>query len=132
MPGIIDPQTMYVDDLPTIWAPVQTELSEAEHHMELEEQATASLLWAADVPEAVLRLLTGETEIDRVFDPPDGYDPEQQGEWNNELLTFAFKKPIKLVLQQQQNDLLEIEYRLESAGYWRLEITPQKITIERV
>jgi hypothetical protein len=30
MPSIIDPQTLYVDDLPAIWSPVQWELTEEE------------------------------------------------------------------------------------------------------
>ncbi len=28
MPGIIDPETTHVDDLPGIWSPVQWELTE--------------------------------------------------------------------------------------------------------
>ena len=50
MPKTIDPETIYVDDLPGIWSPVQWELSEQERAKELEEQATASLLWAVDTP----------------------------------------------------------------------------------
>lgn len=67
MPSIIDPQTLYVDDLPTIWSPVQWELIEEERIQAVEEQATASLLWSMDAPEAILRLLLDETGIERFF-----------------------------------------------------------------
>ena len=66
MPSIIDPETLYVDDLPAIWSPVQWELSEEEHIQAVEEQATASLLWTMYAPEAILRLLLGETDIQRL------------------------------------------------------------------
>jgi len=56
MPIDIDPETMNVDKLPGIWSPVQWELTEEEHIQELDTQATASLLFAVDVPEAILRL----------------------------------------------------------------------------
>ena len=80
MAGVINPETLYVDDLPGIWSPVQWELSDAERIKELDEQARASLLWAVDVPETILRLLLNETEIERAYEAPKGYDPEQQGE----------------------------------------------------
>ena len=57
MPGVIDHETIHVDNLPTVWSPVQGELSPNEHAKELEEQATASLLWASPIPEQILRLL---------------------------------------------------------------------------
>jgi hypothetical protein len=61
MPSIIDPETLYVDDLPAIWSPVQWELTGEERIAAVEEQATASLLWMMDAPEAILRLLLAET-----------------------------------------------------------------------
>jgi hypothetical protein len=131
MPGFMDPETVYVDDLPTIWSPVQEELTEGERLQEINLQATASLLWAADAPEAVLRLLLGETEIEQVFEPPPGYDPEQQGEWNAAFLTFAFKRPLRLKSVKRQSDSLEVVYSLEGAGYWRIEITPESVSIDR-
>lgn len=132
MPGVIVPETMPVDSLPGIWSPVQWELSEEERHQELENQAVASLLWSVDVPEAILRLLLGETEIVRVFDPPDGYDPEKQGEWDSSLVTFAFKRTIQLDSAERETDRLAVVYKLEGAGYWLLEIGPEKVVIERV
>jgi len=132
MSGFIDPETVYVDDLPTIWSPVQEELTEGERLQEINLQATASLLWAADAPEAVLRLLLNETEIEQVFEPPSGYDPRQQGEWNASFLTFAFKHPIRLKSIKRQPDRLEVVYSLEAAGDWWIEITPESVSIERV
>ena len=78
MPSIIDPETLYVDDLPAIWSPVQWELSEEERVQAVEEQATASLLWSMDAPQAILRLLLDETAIERLFKAPAGFNPEEQ------------------------------------------------------
>ena len=79
MPIDIDPETIHVDNLPGIWSPVQWELDENERIYELESQATASLLWSVDAPEAILRLLLMEHAIDRAFGPPDGYDDRNPG-----------------------------------------------------
>lgn len=132
MPSIIVPETLHVDDLPGIWSPVQWELTEEEHAEELEQQATASLLWGVDVPEAILRLLLEETAIERSFDPPEGYDPEQQGEWDESLVTFAFKRRIVLDTVERSEDSLAIIYKLEGAGYWKFEISPERVLIERI
>ena len=131
MPSIIDPETIYVDDLPTVWSPVQGEISPEEHKEELEEQATASLLWASPVPEQLLRILLDETSIQRLDDPPDRYDPEMQGEWDSDLLAFGFKRSIKLLKEERTPEALILEYKLEGAGYWMLEITQEAVTIER-
>jgi hypothetical protein len=132
MAGVIVPETIPVDNLPGIWSPVQWELSEEERHQELEDQAVASLLWSVDVPEAIVRLLLGETELVRALDPPDGYDPEKQGEWDSSLATFAFKRTIELDSVEREPDRLAVVYKLEGAGYWQLEIGPEKVVIERV
>jgi hypothetical protein len=60
MPSVIDPETMNVDKLPGVWSPVQWDLSEKERIEELDNQATASLLFSVDTPEAILRLLLDE------------------------------------------------------------------------
>ena len=132
MPGIIDSETLYVDDLPGIWSPVQWNLTSEERAAELEEQATASLLWSVDVPEAILRLLLAETEIERAYEPPDGYNPQEQGEWDNGLLTFQFKRSIKLEKVEREGDFLYIEYHFDDLGYWAMEIKPEKVTIQRL
>mgnify|MGYP001069261619 CR=1 FL=1 len=132
MPGVIPHETMNVDDLPGVWSPVQWDLTEEERVQELEDQATASLLWSVDVPEAVLRLLLNETEITRALGPPKGYDDSQQGEWDDTLTTFVFKRQIHLDAVRREPDLLTITYKLEGAGYWMLEIGPEKVVIERI
>lgn len=132
MPQYIDPETMSVDDLPGIWSPVQWELSEEERIQELHNQATASLLWVVDAPEAVLRLLLGETEIDRSIEAPDNYDPEIQGEWDASLLTFMFKRAIKLLKVERQPDYLYVEYKFDGLGIYALEIEPDNVNIARL
>ena len=132
MPGIIDYETIHVDTLPTIWSPVQRRLSAEEHAKELEDQATASVLWASPVPEQILRLLLNETAIRRIEEPPPGYDPALQGEWNKELITFAFRRPITLTREERSPDKFILEYKVEDAGYWLLEITQDTATIGRI
>ena len=132
MPNIIDPETINVDELPGIWSPVQWDLSEEERNNELEEQATANLLWAVDIPEAILRLLLDECAIERAFDPPKGYDPEQQGEWDENLLTFQFKREIQLRKVEREKEYLYLEYKIEDFGYWAFEIRPEQISVFRI
>jgi len=132
MPGIIDPETLYVDDLPGIWSPVQWELNDAERMQELEQQATASLLWAVDAPETVLRLLLKETDIERAYEPPKGYDPEVQGEWDPSLVTYQFRRPITLENVKREGDYLYLEYDFGDLGRWCIEIEPESVVIERI
>ncbi len=132
MAGIIDPETIEVDKLPGVWSPVQWELSEEERVQEVNEQATASLLWSVNMPEAILRLILGETDIERTFDPPEGYDPDTQGAWDENLLTFAFKKPVRLERQVRENGDLTLLYSIEGAGTWSIEFYEEQVIIERV
>lgn len=132
MPGVIDPETMSVDSLPGVWAPIQWEQNEQERALEVENQASASLLANVDVPEAILRLLLNETDVELVLNPPEGYDPEQQGEWDEETLTFAFSKPITLVEAHRERDSLTVVYDFANCGRWMFEIQPERVTIERV
>ncbi len=132
MPSIIDPQTINADDLPTIWSPVQWELTFEERAQELEEQAIASLLWVANAPESILRLLLNETKIERAYAPPDGYDPENQGEWDVSLVTFQFNRQITLVKEERSPDCLYLEYELADLGYWAVKIEPENVSIFRL
>jgi len=132
MPSIIDPQTFYVDDLPAIWSPVQWELSEQERVEAVEEQATASLLWQMDAPEAVLRLLLDETAIQRLYQPPSGFDAEQQGEWDGKLITFGPKRAIRLEFVERTPTHLELVYGFDDLGRWKFIIEPEKVTIYRI
>lgn len=132
MPGYIDPETMNVDELPGIWAPVQWDLTVEEKLEETKNQAQASLLASVDVPEAMIRLLLGETSIGRAYLPPEGYDAERQGEWDENILTYAFTKQMKLERVERTRDRLAVIYQFENLGKWMLEFTPEKVTIERI
>ncbi len=132
MPGVIDPESLIIEGLPGIWSPVQWELSEEERIQELEAQTTASLLTAVDAPEAILRLLLQEMETERLFEPPENYDPGTQGDWDPELATYGFQKSIQLVKQEHDQDYLYLEYKFGDLGYWSIEIEPEKVTIERI
>lgn len=132
MPAAMDPETLYVDDLPGIWTPVQWDLTPEEHAHELEEQAGASLVKAVDVTEAVLRLLLDECAIQRSFEPPPGYDAQLQGEWDSSLVTFQFKRQIRLERVERDQDYLYVEYNFGDLGYWAFEIEPEKVVIQRL
>lgn len=132
MPSVIDPQTIHVDELPAIWSPVQWELSEEERVEAVNEQAIASLLWTMDAPEAVLRLLLGETEVQRLYRPPENYVSDEQGEWDKEILTFGPYRPIKLIELEREPDYLRLVYNFGDLGYWEFIIEPEKVSIERI
>jgi len=132
MPSVIDPQTLYVDDIPAIWSPVQWELSEEERIQAVEEQATASLLWSMDAPEAILRLLLDETGIQRLFGPPDGYNVEEQGDWDEGLITFGSKRAIKLESVERTPTRLELVYNFAELGRWEFIIESERVEIARI
>ncbi len=132
MPGVIDLEAIGANNLPGIWSPVQWELDEYQRQAELENQARANLLWAVDEPQAILRLLLQETEVERLLEPPEEYDEQKQGEWNDQLVTYGFKRPIQLVKVEREPDYLYIEYKFGDFGYWYVEIEPEKVTIGRI
>jgi hypothetical protein len=132
MSSIIDYETMNVDDLPGIWSPVQWELTEDERINEIENQAAASLLSVVDAPEAILRLLLSETAIERAYDPPNGYRPEEQGVWDANLVTFQFSRPIHMVNIQRGPDSLYIEYDFGDLGHWAMVVEAEKVSIEHI
>jgi len=132
MPSIIDPQTIHVDELPSIWSPVQWELTEEERVEAINEQATASLLWTMDAPEAILRLLLGETGIKRLYQAPDNYDTEEQGEWDEEIMTFGPYRSMELIEIDRTPERLLLVYKFGDLGYWEFIIEAEKVTIERI
>jgi hypothetical protein len=132
MPSVIDPQTIHVDEFPAIWSPVQWELTEEERIEAVKEQATASLLWTMDAPEAILRLLLNETEIQRLYQAPENYDTEEQGEWNEKILTFGPYRPMKLIEVEREPEYLRLVYNCGDLGYWEFNIEPESVTIERI
>ena len=95
-------------------------------------QATASLMWTVDAPEAILRLLLDENEIDRAFDPPEGFDTDLQGERDESLLTFKFKRRFKLIKFERERDYLYVEYQVADLGKWAIEIEPEDVHIYRL
>jgi hypothetical protein len=131
MPSDADPETMNVDPLPGIWTPVQWDMSDEERLSELEAQATASLLFAVDVPEAMLRLLLDESEVEQTTEPPPGYDASLQGDWDPDLVTFRFKRPIRLRQVDRSRDSLHVEYDFQDLGRWVLDIEPERVEIYR-
>jgi hypothetical protein len=132
MPSIIDPETLYVDDLPAIWSPVQWDLSEEERIKAVEDQATASLLWTMDAPEAILRLLLEETSIQRLNAQPKNYDPEEQGDWDKDVITFGPQRPIKLELVERTPASLDLIYDFGDLGRWEFIIEPERVSLERI
>ncbi len=132
MPGVIDPETMNAQGLPAVWSPVQWELTEEQRLEELEAQTTAALLWSADIPEAMLRLLLQEIGTTRLLEPPEEYSPEIQGEWDEQLATYGFGRQLKLIKIERDTNYLYLEYKFEDAGYWYVEIEPEKVTIARI
>ena len=132
MPSVIDPQTIHVDELPALWSPVQWELTEEERIEAVNEQATASLLWTMDAPEAILRLLLNETEIQRLYQAPENYDSKEQGEWDEEILTFGPYRSMKLIEVEREPEYLRLVYNCGDLGYWEFNIEPESVTIERI
>jgi hypothetical protein len=132
MPAVIDPETLYVSDLPGVWSPVQWELSETERAQEIEAQATASLLWSVSVPEAILRLLLNEIAIERAYEAPDRYDHDLQGEWDGSLVAFTFKNGVIIEKVERDSDYIYIELKIADLGHWSMEIEPERVTIERI
>ena len=132
MPAAIDPQVMNVDELPGVWSPVQWDMAPEERGDEVEEQAAASLLYNVDIPEAILRLLLREVEVERAYHPPFGYNAEKQGDWEDDLITFAFKRLIQLEKVTREEDNLHVVYNFGSLGHWEMEINPDGMTLKRV
>ncbi|MFM8320763.1 MAG: hypothetical protein ACKOC5_07585 [Chloroflexota bacterium] len=132
MPSVIDPETINADELPGIWSPVQWPLNEDERIVELHNQAVASLMMTIDAPEAILRLLLNEHEIDRTFDPPEGFDPEQQGEWDPEIITYEFRRRMRLEKIERTPQRLYLEYKVEDLGFWAIDIEAEHVEIYRL
>jgi hypothetical protein len=111
---------------------VQSELTEAERIQAVEEQASASLLWSMDAPEAILRMLLEETDIERLLEPPVSYNPVEQGDWDEKLITFGPKWPIKRESVERTPTRLELVYNFSDLGWWEFVIEPEKVSIARI
>jgi hypothetical protein len=132
MPGFIDAEFIHVDDLPGIWSPIQWDLTPEERVAEVEEQARASLMAAIDVPEAILRSLLGETDIERTFNAPEGYDPQQQGDWDGGIITFKFKRPVSLLHLERGQGCLTVLYDFHELGRWQIEASEESFHLQRI
>ena len=100
--------------------------------MEIEEQSTASLIFSVDPPEAILRLLLNEYAIERAYEQPKGYNPELQGDWDSDLVTFKFKRAITLNRIERNPENLYLEYKVEDLGTWVFEIGNDNVEIYRL
>jgi hypothetical protein len=132
MQSELEPESFEVNELPTVWSPAQWEVTPEEQAVEDEEQATASMIMNADIPEAILRLLLHETEVEQAFEPPYGYQPQAQGEWDYSLKTYQFKSAIRLVNVERKEGYLSIEYDFGDNGHWVVEIDTDECNIYKV
>jgi hypothetical protein len=132
MSGYLDPLTFPVLDVPAIWCPEKEKLMGNPLAASIEEQAQASLLASADPVEAILRMLFGETEVERIFEPPQGYNPELQGDWDDEQVTFVFRRKVEKTSAERGEELLRMEYRVEGCGAYSVEIMPESFSIEKI
>jgi hypothetical protein len=125
----IDPLTFPTINLPAIWTPIKEKSEANPLALQIHEQAKASLLITADTIESILRLLLGETEVERVFTPPKGYDTELQGEWDNSAITFAFIKSIRIISENRDPEQLEMQYEVEGRGIYNITVNKAGIEI---
>ncbi len=131
MSGVLDPLTFPSLDVPAIWCPQKEKLLGNALARSIEEQARGCLLQSADPVEAVLRLIYGETEIERAFVPPEGYNPQVQGEWDDSQVTFAFTRRVQKISEERNEDSLRMEYAVDGSGRFHVEITPDSFSIAR-
>jgi hypothetical protein len=129
MSGYLDPLTFPVLDVPAIWCPEKEKEFGNPLAASIEAQAKASLLASSDTVEAILRLLYDEAEIERIYEPPPGYNPEVQGDWDDEQVTFAFRHRVEKIGEQRDDEMLRMEYRMEGCGQYSVEITPVSFSI---
>lgn len=147
MPGAIDFETMDVDELTPVWFPSDEEPETPERYESMvRQEASARLMTMVGVPEAVLRLLVGETEVSRVPRDVGREDEEgrrdfeagggagEAGAAEDELPpdSFEFSRPITAETVEMTREGLLVIYRLEGAGTWRLFLESERVMIERV
>ncbi len=109
MPIDIEPETINVDTS-RIWSPVQWELTEEEHIQELDTQAQPVYCSPWTCRSAARSC--NEYAIERL-PPPPALTRTARG-WNDELLTFQFKRPSSW--SAQRSVLLSIVYDFKEFG----------------
>jgi hypothetical protein len=77
-------------------------------------------------------MLLEDTSIERAYGPPEGYDDELQGKWDDSLLAFSFKHKVKIEKVERESNYLYIEFKISDLGSWSMEIETEKVTIERI
>lgn len=141
MPGAIDFETMDVDDLSPVWFPEEAGPEPEQREAWLHQQARAHLLTMVGTPEAVLRLLLRETDVARVpaddvaAAPGDEGFPAEAGDADAEPLpsdSFEFARPAVAQETELTRDGLQVIYRVDGAGTWRLILESDRVTIERI
>jgi hypothetical protein len=131
MPIPTAPDQLKLIQLPTVWSPAGVETS-ADGSPQSIQQAQAGLLLAVSPVEAALRLLMNEVEVEPVNEPPKGYDPDQQGEWNPQKSHFRFKRAVRLMRVEKNPNGLDLEYNFGDLGYWTVSIEADNVRITRV
>jgi ABC-type dipeptide/oligopeptide/nickel transport system ATPase component len=86
----------------------------------------------SSLAKAILRLLLEETDIKRLFEPPDSYNPAEQGDWDEKLITFGPKRTIKLESMERKPTRLELVYNFGDLGWWEFVIESEKVSIARI
>jgi hypothetical protein len=131
MSPAFDAQTFPTIDVPAVWCYRKPPEERPEFAAFVEQQAVGGLLLSADPVEIVLRLMLGLTQVEGVYDPPPGYDPELQGEWDGDTLTFVFKRRIRKVGEVREYGAIRLEYQVQGSGTFQVVIEEEKVAIER-
>jgi hypothetical protein len=132
MTSEFDPLTFPTFSVPAIWTYQKPPEGGQEFGNYLEAQALNGLIGTSDIFEVMLRLLLGLTDIERIYEPPEEYDPEIQGEWDDSIITFAFTKKVKPVEERRGEGVLTSEYIVEGSGSYRVELEYEKLTIQKI
>jgi hypothetical protein len=80
----------------------------------------------------ILRLLLDEAALEHFFKAPVGFNPANQGEWNEKLIMFGPKRPIKLESLERTPTRLELVYNLADLGMGEFIIESEKVRIAHI
>jgi len=132
MPISLSPDQLKLVQLPIVWSPAAAPAASPDGMPDWISLAQAGLLLAVSAPEAALRLFLQETEVEQVSEPPKGYDPIQQGEWDPQGAAYHFKRRIRMMRVEKIPDRLTVEYHFGDLGYWAVTIEADTVQIARV
>jgi hypothetical protein len=128
----LDPLTFPTINLPAIWTPAPENADDNPPALQIMEKARGRLLMTADILESILRQLLGETEVERVSAPPEGYDSDLQGDWDETVPTFAFQRRISLWEEERSEDVLSVRLSVDGKDSYRAEVTKNGLAITRI